>query len=267
MKVAKIMSPDPITVDANAGVDDAMALMDEHDVRHLPVLDGGRVVGMLSDRDLLEATGWLHPREREALEVVDGPVRDLMRSPPITVAPTEDLYRALALIVEQRVGCLLVVDGDRLAGVVSEMDVLRCYAESQRTETSAPRGPLLSTLMSSEPRTIAHDASGTDAEALMREHDIRHLPVLRDGKLIGILSDRDVRLARGQGALETSTALDLMTPAPQVLAPTAHLSSAALLMSAERIGALPIVEGGRLRGIATLVDVLVPCAAALGVAD
>jgi acetoin utilization protein AcuB len=115
------MTPDPATIDADADLDRAMVLMDERAVRHLPVLSGGRFVGLLSDRDILEATGWLPRRVREDPENASGEsrshrVRDVMHVPAMHASPDDDL---LVLSVEasvQGLGCIPVVDGNRLVG-------------------------------------------------------------------------------------------------------------------------------------------------------
>ena len=59
MRVSSIMTVEPVTIAPSATPDEAVRLMDEHGVRHLPVLEGGKLLSVVSDRDLLEATGWL----------------------------------------------------------------------------------------------------------------------------------------------------------------------------------------------------------------
>jgi len=264
MNVEGIMSPEPVTVQAKASIDRVMDLMDEHDVRHLVVLDDGGLAGVLSDRDVLDATGWLHPRQREVLEAPAGTAADFMRGDVVTVEPGDTLVHALDLFVERRVGCLPVLRGGALAGLVTEMDVLRAYADACRTGRLAPDAEeRIDRYMTREPVTIAGDASGDEAAAAMREAGYRHLPVVEGKRLIGILSDRDVRRSRGRGQLELSLVRELMSPEPQTATPGEPLSSAALLLDAERISALPVVEGGELVGLATIVDVLAPCARAL----
>ena len=60
MKLADILTANPLSLPPDASLESAMNLMDEHDFRHLPVVSEGRLVGIVSNRDLLEASGWKH---------------------------------------------------------------------------------------------------------------------------------------------------------------------------------------------------------------
>ena len=91
MRVKDVASARPVAIAREASFERAIEMMEEHDVRHLPVLDGEQCVGVVSDRDLLEATGWLHPRELELLEAPKGHVGDLMRQGLVHVAPDAEL--------------------------------------------------------------------------------------------------------------------------------------------------------------------------------
>ncbi len=263
MNIAELMTRNLVTVRPEASVDQAMELMDEHDVRHLPVVHGGRLAGVLSDRDLLEATGWLAPRQREVLEVQVGTVAECMHD-PVSAPEDADLSTALACIVEQRIGCLPIVRGEELVGVMTDADVLGAYAQACRGGRIPPEEDTpISDHMTPAPRSIAPDASGDEAQELLRELGVRHLPVVEDGALVGILSDRDVRRATGRGRLELSLVRELMSPDPRTAPPDRSLSSVAAVLRDERISALPIVEGDELKGIATTLDVAVACARAL----
>ena len=127
--VAEIMQPSPMTVCANDGMDMTEDLMSLGRVRHLPVVDGERLVGVVSLRDLLahSLTRALdfEPRERRVfLKSVD--VREAMSERLITVRPDTPQAEAAALMLRHRIGCLPVVDaGGALVGIVTETDLLR----------------------------------------------------------------------------------------------------------------------------------------------
>lgn len=264
MNVSTLMSSRPVRVDCRASLDHAMDLMDERDVRHLVVLDGDELVGVLSDRNLLDATGWLHPRQREVLEAPQGTVGAFMSSPALVVQAEDDLGDALGVLLEHRIGCLPVVHEGELRGLLSEMDVLRGFADARRAGRVAPQDdPPIERRMTRGPLTVAGDASGDEAAGLMRESGYRHLPVVSGEELVGILSDRDVCRARGRGQLEVSLVREIMSPEPQIARVDEPLSSAALILADSRISALPVVDGRRLVGIVTMADVLRACAAVL----
>ena len=264
MNVAEIMTKNPVTVRRGTSLDKAMELLDEHGIRHLPVVDDSGLVGVVSDRDVLDATGWLSPRQREVLEAPETSVADIMRASPATVGPDDSISTALALMVEGRIGCVPVVQDGAVTGIVTETDILRAYVDaSRRDDFRAKDDPVVDAHMSPAPATIGIDASGEEAAALMSDKGIRHLPVLEGDKVVGIVSDRDFRRLRGQGQLEFALVREFMTPQPQVARVGEPLSSVALVLTSSRISALPVMEGERLAGIATTVDVMVPCARAL----
>ena len=98
------------------------------------------------------------------------------------------------------------------------------------------------------------------AYSLMRDHEIRHLPVLRDGRLCGLLSERDILGYRARAEADEDWWRDLvkdaMSSPPQTAGPDDSVTEAAGRLAAARIGALPIVDCGHLIGLVTTTDVL-----------
>lgn len=132
MKVRDWMSARPHTLTAEATLGDAVALMGRHQFRHVPIVDDqGAVIGMISDRDVKMALGpdaagmlleEIDPRQAE------GSVSWFMSETAITVQVDAPLAEAARLFVETRVGALPVLDGDKLVGLLSVVDVLRAAA-------------------------------------------------------------------------------------------------------------------------------------------
>lgn len=100
--------------------------------------------------------------------------------------------------------------------------------------------------------TIDADRPAADAEALLLRHRIRQLPVTRDGRLVGIVTHRDLRRTRAARA----TVASLMTAKPAAIAPDATIDEAARRLRSYKVGGLPVVEGKALVGILTVADVL-----------
>ncbi len=106
--------------------------------------------------------------------------------------------------------------------------------------------------MSPQPITAARGLPIAEARALLNKHRIRHLPVVQNHQLVGIVTDRDLRSAPASAR----TVSDVMTAKPVVIIPDAPVDEAARVLRAHKIGALPVVEGKRLVGILTETDVL-----------
>ena len=117
--------------------------------------------------------------------------------------------------------------------------------------------PTVSKYMTPMPHTIGGETSIKKAKELMREFRIRHLPVLMGGVVVGILSDRDIKLVSAfAGSAEVSVE-DVMTPDPYVVHPDSALDQVALNMAEHKYGcALVQQQNGKLVGILTDNDAL-----------
>ncbi len=130
MLVEEIMIRKPETVTPEDTVRTALEKLAELDARHLPVVEEGKLVGIISDRDLRSlsielASATLDPaRARKRLETK---VRDIMHTDVISVHPGTELTEVIDTFVEAKVGALPIVDehSDRLVGIVSYIDVMK----------------------------------------------------------------------------------------------------------------------------------------------
>ena len=268
MRIAELMST-PVTVIApEASLDDVIHLMDERGVRHLPVVEGGRLVGLICDRDVLEATGWLPERLRSAfLADRRGPqtAGEVARVPVMTARPGDSIMALTVEAVVQGMGCLPVLDGDHLVGIVTETDLMRAYRDACRR---TPDGALLDSTveqhMTRSVRAIEHGASLGEALRAMREMHVRHLPVVQAGNLIGVVSDRDLRRELGRGRREDYPLAEAMSSTPTVATPKMRLSEAVGRMLDARISSLPVLQDDELVGILTALDALDHCMSHLG---
>lgn len=118
-----VMTTRVVSVREDATLRQALALLDELDVRHLPVVNASReVVGLVSDRDLL--------RVRKTATALEQPVSLVMSADVLSVDAETDLVDVIDVMLEHRVGAVPVMDGDgRLSGIVSYVDVLRLAAK------------------------------------------------------------------------------------------------------------------------------------------
>jgi acetoin utilization protein AcuB len=137
---------------------------------------------------------------------------------------------------------------------------------------------LVRDIMLGDPMTATPDAHLPELAELLRRRGFRHVPIVEDGKVVGIVSDRDIKgsmtsaslAADGEGRerlLKTLTAGDVMTRHLVTIDPTAGVEEAARLMVTRRISALPVTDGDRLLGIVTETDILRLFVRALGVLE
>lgn len=121
-----------------------------------------------------------------------------------TIAPTETVTTLLSSLAQHDVGALIVVDGHRVLGIVSERDIVRRIAEHGATLLDAPVSQIMTTSVLS---CSSQDSVDSIAET-MTERRVRHMPVIDDGELVGIVSIGDVvssrirQLEQDRGQLE-----------------------------------------------------------------
>ena len=105
-----------------------------------------------------------------------------------SISPDATVYEALELMAEKNTGAVLVMESDKLLGIFSERDYARrCILLNRRSKETAVKE-----LMTPDVITISPSATIDDAMALMSEHHIRHLPVVEDGKVVGVVSIGDI---------------------------------------------------------------------------
>jgi len=127
---------------------------------------------------------------------------------------------------------------------------------------------LVSDIMQSRVTTATPDTAVAEALGVLRTRGIRHLVVVEDDKLVGIVSDRDLKQANAlHERLGEWTVGDIMTRAVITIEPSAPVEDAAHVMLAEKISALPVTDGGRLVGIVTETDVVRLFVKALGASE
>jgi len=136
MHVEELMTTNVFTVDPHDMVDRVFFLIHYEKVRHLPVVEKGKVVGIVSDRDMYKALG---PKSNSnaiesnktgtELHVIPKKVQNIMRRGVISVEPDTLASEAAALMAEKRIGALPVIQNDKLVGILSATDILRVFSK------------------------------------------------------------------------------------------------------------------------------------------
>ena len=130
MKVKDVMVKDVTSL----GVEEELSLADDimklGRIRHLPIVDDEKLVGIISQRDLFKASlasamGFGERVKRDFLKTVT--VKEIMISEVISITSEADIKEAGRIMLEKKIGCLPVVDNDKLIGLITETDILRQY--------------------------------------------------------------------------------------------------------------------------------------------
>jgi len=263
MNVSAIMTGRPVTVTESTTLDHALALMDEHGIRHLPVLRKGSLVGVLSDRDLLETTAGL-PSSVHATRRREGAlprtVGEIMHARVVCVEPGDSIAAASADFLSLGIGCVPVVTRGELVGILTEMDLVKAFVHGLIDAPPASGIELrVIDYMTTSPRTIRWSTTLGEATAICRSNGIRHLVVEEAERVAGVVTDRDLRRAVGAGRSEDATVDEVLSKETVTTTPETRLVDAARLLLERKIGCLPVVDEYRLVGILTVSDVLDHC--------
>ena len=128
MVVEDIMTRDVVTLTPEHTLRDAIDLLRSKRIRHLPVVEAQRLVGIVTDRDVKRATPSVLAgvnRDEYDNTLLTIKVSQLMTREPITVPRKSALKSAVEIFINRKVGALPVVDNDRLVGILTELDILR----------------------------------------------------------------------------------------------------------------------------------------------
>lgn len=128
--IEAVMTPLPVSIGIDARITEARELMTEHDIRHLPVTEGGEIVGVVTQRDIglvLDPEGE-HPFDRELR------VRTICMPDAYVVPPETPLDTVVAAMARRRIGSALVARAGRLLGIFTATDACRLYADTLRRD-------------------------------------------------------------------------------------------------------------------------------------
>lgn len=224
MNVMNFAIRDVVTVAPDDSIDKAISLMEERAIHHLVVQDaGGRVAGVLSDRDVLISTGWMLSVERTSLSdegsAVVGPTRigEVMSRASVTLSSAETAVSAARMFLHHRVSAAPVIHHGKLVGILTERDLVS-WLDALATPGTVANQILNSpvhTLMRSHVVRVQPETPVIEIVDLLRRWRIRHVPVCSDARLVGIISDRDVRRCLGWGSIhdqENESRADIVGP-------------------------------------------------------
>jgi CBS domain-containing protein len=176
-----------------------------------------------------------------------------MSSPAITIGKDASLVEAIDAIKRNEVSRLIVLQDDRIVGVVTEKDIVRELG-SVHAYRLPPSRIYVSGMMTSNPITVAPDVTARRAAELMLDHDISGLPVVEEGKLVGVVTKLD--FAKVCANYDDIYVGQVMRASPLTVSPGERVIHVRRLLLEGGLLATPVMEGRELVGIVTMRDVL-----------
>ena len=268
MQVHNLMQYSVLTTTPNTALALAWRLMEDHHIRHLPVVSDGQIVGLVTDRDIRSAAPASAPLQTQAeltLYLETASVGAHMTRDVITVSPETDSIWATQRMLTGRFGCLPVLAQDRLVGIITEIDLLQGFLTDKRLHTALTVQDAMQELLI----LVTPEDLVSTAYQRMQGGIVRHLPIVDEAeRLVGVITDRDIRRAtafREAGAMAQEvierrgimTVSDLMTTQVITVQSGTPLADATELFLTHKFGCLPVIrEDHTLLGILTVTDVL-----------
>jgi CBS domain-containing protein len=275
MVLSSYSTKDVIWVTPDRPIDEAIALMEQYEVHHLPVVRDGRLVGMLSDRDILLAVGWKLNCERRVQKrgTLTGPLRidEIMNYPVMTLPMDSSLHDVATLMVTEKIGAVPLLESEQFVALITESDILKHLIDPADSMSSTQNFSRVRVrqFMTRNVITVSPKTSWIDALELFHRRSIRHLPVVVHGGVLGIISDRDCLRIMGESLIRDAQAemcghayegpehvFDIMTRRVETIDAGASLVEAIVRLLETRGHSLVVTENNQLAGIITETDIV-----------
>lgn len=164
MFVTNRMTPNPLVISSITTIADASELMRKHKIRRLPIVDGGTLVGIITDRDLRSVS----PSEATTLSIFElnyllakMKVRDIMKKKVLTIYADATVEAAALMMYNHRIGGLVVLDeNDKVCGVITETDIFKCFVDLM----GLPQGKTRITIDAADKIGLLHEITGVFKE-------------------------------------------------------------------------------------------------------
>jgi CBS domain-containing protein len=258
-----------ITMAPTTPIYDAIKIMAKEGFRRIPIADPGTktLAGIVTATDIVDYLGGGKKFEivqqkfsGNIFKAINEQIRLIMNQKVFTVKTTADISEAIQLMKERNVGGLPVVDEENhVKAIITERDVARMFADRIS-------GIKVSQLMTEKVVTALSKTTIFEAEKTMITQGFRRLPIISDGKVVGIVTAMDIIRFFGTGEvfkhLKSGTitqvlntpALEIATKEVATISPEADVGQAAKIMREKNLGALPVAQNERLVGIITERD-------------
>ena len=268
-EIIQIAKAPVVTMAPTTPIYDAIQIMAKEGFRRIPIANPGTkaLEGIITATDIIDYLGG--GKKFEIIEqrfggnffkAINEPIRLVMTKNVVSVKVSAKISEAIELMKEKNLGGLPVVDDEnRVRAIITERDIANLFADRIS-------GIKVSQVMSEKVITALSKTTIFEAEGTMTTQGFRRLPIISDGKVIGIITTMDIIRFFGSGSvfkyLQSGTIIQVLnTPALEIatkdvstITPDADVGQAAKMMRDKNIGALPVVEKEKLVGMLTERD-------------
>lgn len=255
MKVKDIMTRDVVTIDKDERLETVLELMDKKSISKIPVVEQGKLVGIISDGEIADELGALKNR---GIATSTLHASSAMRRKFVTTNPDADVEDVVEVLQTTDIGVVPVVHDSVIIGIVTLADLLP-LVKAKRS---------LRDFMITQLHSVGPTDRVIHARRLMLDHGVERLPVLDGGRLVGIVGESDIafglatfrkRFPDNHQAEQLKRFLvsDVMNTKLVTGAPDTTAEEAARVMREADVGSLPIVNGdGKIAGMITRSDLV-----------
>jgi len=246
--VKDVMATDVMTVGRYDRLIDAAHIMIGAHISCLVVVDGEKPVGILTERDFIKKLAMAKDHSSELL------VNDLMTKELTTVNSHLTLFEAQKLMKAHKFRKLVVVEGELLKGILTQTDLCKAVA---KVKSSCPRSPVVKNVMTKAVLTVNGEEPFTKAKKIMASKDIGSVLVVEKGQIKGMFTEFDLvsEFFMNPNRLRSSYMKDLMTSPVICISPDFDMFEVNRLMLEHNFRRLPVVDNGKLVGVITQTDV------------
>lgn len=256
LQVSDVMTRDVVTIDKDERVEQALHLMEKHRISKIPVTEGGLYVGLVTDGEIADELGAIKNAGKPASALH---VSGVTRKDGPTATSETPIAKLIEVARQGSVGMVPVLDGRKIAGVVTKADLLPLVT-SERP---------LSEVMVARLHAVAPSDRVVHARRVMVDHAIERLPVLDRGTLVGMIGELDIALGLAKfkqripehhqaAQLKEFLVENIMVRNVISGTPTMTIAQAAKTMHDRHVGGLPLTADGtgRIAGMVTRTDLL-----------
>lgn len=258
MQIKNLMSEDLITVDKDQNLTDALKLLRKHNVSRLPVTNNKELVGIISERDIANKLG---SSKYESMPASRLHISSVMVKDVITVPQTMQLGEVAKIMLDKGIGSVPVMDEDKMVGIVSKADFVTLASGIAFDKITVKEIMTKDLIAVSPTERIVH------ARRQMLECHVGRLPVVDDGKLVGMITSKDLMRAfiefrksvpekYQKSQIKDLLVDDIMSLNPTFVSKDMTITEVSDIIMETGFNGLPVVDDGNVIGIITQTDIL-----------